>query len=102
MLSLFRDTPSFHANLPISANTSGQEMKLRKCQLKQACQHCVLNASGVIVIVSLSLAKNCAKIALAGLFLVLKVLVFDAVGVPHEVALVSKSKDEGGPNVFLS
>jgi len=65
MLSLFRDTPSFHANLPTSANTSGQDMKLRKFQLKQACQHCVLNASGVIVIVSLSLAKklcqNCSS-----------------------------------------
>jgi len=38
----------------------------------------------------------------AGFFPVLKVLVFDAVGVTDKVAPLSKSQDEDVPNVFLS
>jgi len=42
------------------------------------------------------------RVAVAGFFPVLTVLVFDAVGVPDEVPPVSKSQDEDSPNVFLS
>jgi len=43
------------------------------------------NASEVIVIVTLSLTKNFARVAVSGFFPVLKVLLFDAGGVPDEV-----------------
>jgi len=42
-----------------------------------------LYGSGVIVIVTLSPAKSFLRVAAAGFFPVLKVLVFDAVGVPE-------------------
>ena len=72
-----------------------------KCHWKQSCQQCLFkNASGVIVIVTLSLAKNFVWIAVAGFFPVLKVLVFDAVDDPDEVAPVLKSQDEDGSNVL--
>jgi len=72
-----------------------------KCHEKQACQQCCY-ASGVIAIVILSLAKTFVRVAVEDVFPVLKVLVFDAVGVPDEVAPVSKPQDKDGPNVFLS
>jgi len=59
------------------------------------------NASGVTVIVTLSLAKNFVRVAVAGFFPVLKVVVFDALGVPDEVAPVSKSQREDGPKYIF-
>jgi len=60
----------------------------------------ILNVSGVIIIVTLSLAKIFVRVPVAGSFPVLKVLVFAAVGVLDKVAPVSKSQDEDGPMSF--
>jgi len=48
------------------------------------------------------ISKNFVRVNVAGFFPVLKVLIFDAVDVPDEVAPVSQSQDEDGPNGFPS
>jgi len=50
-----------------------------------------VSISRVIVIDTLSLAKNFVRVVIAGFFPVLKVIVFDVVSVPDEAAPVSKS-----------
>jgi len=88
------------AFVPIRQSVLKRQVKKRiskKCHWKQSCQQwCTWSHYYSHFITRKKLCWSCCSRLPSGL----KVLVFDAVSVPDEVAPISKSQDEDGPNVF--